>query len=507
MIKGLSLTIKISLGVVVMTLILSAIYTALVLHHSETILTAEFEKRGEALVTNLALNAELGLLIGNKSLIAPLAENLAREGDVIEVRILDNQGDVLLEQKGSFAKAQEPRKNIVRSVTMRPTEGEVTDRINLFFEGDNADRSLIANSPSHGSSRILGTVSVTFSKAEVLDALSRLRLKILYLAASVGVIFGLAAFWVARLMLRPVVRLARATSEIADGHWISSLNVSSQDEVGRLTMSFNRMVDALIMKERELRETYQRLMEKEKMAELGRFSSVIAHELKNSLGIIHGSLGILLKHKADAPLRLTMAEYITDEVKRLNHMVEEFLAFSRPGPKEWKPVDLNFMLDQVASMGFPVTEEGRTIDLNVEGEGEPCLVMGDRGALTQAVVNLMYNAYQAITGDKGRVTIKVFHEDGQATMSFADTGAGLSEELTEKIFDPFFTTKEKGAGLGLALVKKVIDYHHGTIQVAQNYPHGAIFILRLPLANNQEDDQAMEDVQHVTPKPEATVSL
>ncbi|MBF0551591.1 MAG: HAMP domain-containing histidine kinase, partial [Deltaproteobacteria bacterium] len=68
-------------------------------------------------------------------------------------------------------------------------------------------------------------------------------------------------------------------------------------------------------------------------------------------------------------------------------------------------------------------------------------------------------------------------------------------------------TKEKGAGLGLALVKKVVDYHQGTIEVAQNYPHGAVFILRLPLANNQEDGQAMEDVQQAIPKPETTVSL
>lgn len=281
-------------------------------------------------------------------------------------------------------------------------------------------------------------------------------------------------------IVKPVGRLAKATTRIAHGDWETKLPIDTLDEVGQLTDSFNKMSDALIKKREELEETYKELAKQERMAEIGNFSMMIAHELKNPLGIIKGSVDILAKDGTKGKVRKTMIEYIQDEVKRLNRLVEDFLSFARPNPAHKSLVDINKMITKIINL-IPLPEfKEKEISLDMQLSKEISKANVDEHQINQAIVNLINNAIQAIP-KKGEIILKTEKSENGILITIMDTGTGIPDEEKEKIFEPFFTKKQRGTGLGLAVVKKIMDNHKGEIKITDRESGGTAFSLLLPM--------------------------
>ena len=216
------------------------------------------------------------------------------------------------------------------------------------------------------------------------------------------------------------------------------------------------------------------------MAEIGNFSMMIAHELKNPLGIIKGSVDIISKEGVKAQVSRTMMEYIQDEVKRLNRLVEDFLSFARPNPAHKSFVDINQVIDKIVNL-IPLPEfKEKDISLTVKLAQEIPEINVDEHQIYQTLVNIFNNAIQAIP-QQGEITIKTEHIRNGILITFMDTGVGISDEEKEKIFEPFFTKKQRGTGLGLAVVKKIIDNHKGEITITDREGGGTVFSLWLPM--------------------------
>jgi signal transduction histidine kinase len=277
-----------------------------------------------------------------------------------------------------------------------------------------------------------------------------------------------------------VGRLAKATTRIAHGDWETKLPIDTLDEVGQLTDSFNKMSDALIKKREELEETYKELAKQERMAEIGNFSMMIAHELKNPLGIIKGSVDIIAKDGTKAKVRKTMIEYIQDEVRRLNRLVEDFLSFARPNPAHKSLVDINKMITKIINL-IPLPEfKEKEISLDMQLSNEISKANVDEHQINQAIVNLINNAIQAIP-KKGEIILKTEKSENGILITIMDTGIGIPDEEKEKVFEPFFTKKQRGTGLGLAVVKKIMDNHNGEIKITDRERGGTAFSLLLPI--------------------------
>jgi signal transduction histidine kinase len=243
------------------------------------------------------------------------------------------------------------------------------------------------------------------------------------------------------------------------------------------------MSDALIMKREELEDTYKELANRERMAEIGNFSMMIAHELKNPLGIIKGSVDIIAKDGTKAKVRDTMIEYIQDEVKRLNRLVEDFLSFARPNPAHKSLININQMITRIINL-IPIPEfKEKEISLNVQLSKEISEVNIDEHQINQAIVNLINNAIQAIP-EKGEIILKTGKSGNGILITIMDTGIGIPDEEKEKVFEPFFTKKQRGTGLGLAVVKKIIDNHRGEIKITNRENGGTAFSLWLPMNMN-----------------------
>lgn len=467
-----SLNIRILILTISLFVVCSLVYGIFFSYQSKNALMEEFVTRGNALVKNLALNAEVEILIENSGTLATLAENLLQERDVQRVKIMNENKQVLvdLSKPGTLPeKYREPMFLVVG----RGSDKNISDRF-AFSSAEGGNAASIG-----GSAQLIGYIEVVFSKKAIFDTIDDMR-RNMFIAAVVATVIGcILALYFSLSIVKPVRRLATATTRIARGEWETTLPIDSRDEVGELTDSFNKMSASLMQQRDELEKTYRELARRERMAEIGNFSMMIAHELKNPLGIIKGSIDIIAKEGVKSKVRKTMIEYIQDEVRRLNRLVEDFLSFARPKPAHKSMININQVVNKMVAM-VPLQEfNEKEIALQVQLAADVREVNVDEHQLYQALLNVFTNAVQAIP-ERGEIIISTANQKGGVVIEVTDSGIGISDEEKEKVFEPFFTKKQRGTGLGLAVVKKIMDNHNGEIRITDRRGGGTVFSLWLP---------------------------
>ena len=234
--------------------------------------------------------------------------------------------------------------------------------------------------------------------------------------------------------------------------------------------------------ERKRLETQLRLTER--LAELGTLASGMAHEIGTPMNVILGRAEYLLQRTADEGMKKGLATIIT-QVERITKVMNQLLAFARRRPQERRAIDLGEIVDDSLEMFQERLAQNRIeVDKRIESPVPP--ICADRDQLIQVLINLIMNSLHAMPSG-GRLAMSLAREGSQLCLSLSDTGHGMPEEIRSKIFEPFFTTKDfgKGTGLGLTVVKGIIDEHGGTITVESVVGKGTTFSVRLPLDKNQ----------------------
>ena len=265
------------------------------------------------------------------------------------------------------------------------------------------------------------------------------------------------------------------------------------------TQLYRDLAERLAETNRRLEQAQAEARRSERLAALGQLSAGLAHEIRNPLGVIKGSAEMLTqKLQASDELARELAGYISTEVNRLSALVTEFLDFARPLHAQPHPADLVALLDrvlQVVAGRFP----GKSVRVERHYASGLPLVPLDESLCEQAFLNLVQNAYEAMQdGDHGgtlrasilRVSVRLATQNDRegVELRLADTGPGVPEQLREEIFNPFVTTKKTGVGLGLSIVSKIVDGHHGSIHVENAPEGGAVFTLFFPLEEAVEPE-------------------
>jgi len=230
----------------------------------------------------------------------------------------------------------------------------------------------------------------------------------------------------------------------------------------------------------EFKGLLDQMIQSEKLAEIGRLSSGVAHEINNPLEVISYSAQLLLREESLSDFHQELLTRIGSEVERLQALTSGLLGFSRSGSMKKSRIDVNEVLEQVLTfIGYQIQRGQHEV---VRNFGEVPAIMADPNQLKQVYINLIMNAVQAMK-TPGIITLTTRALAYGVEIDIADTGDGVEEELRDKIFEPFYTTKPEGegTGLGLYLCRKIMSDHEGSLNFESTRGEGSRFILRLPL--------------------------
>ena len=285
---------------------------------------------------------------------------------------------------------------------------------------------------------------------------------------------GISAHYV-----RPLETLAHAAEQVAAGDLSQELPVPGQDEVGRLTRSFNEMIAKL----RQNRELEEKVRESQYLSQLGRLSSGLAHEIRNPLNFI----GLAIDHldgltegrtPEGSAEKAQVIGRIKEEVQKLNDLVTNFVSYGRPPTPQRAAVKVPEIVESVLGMAKERMRNQRIRCVRDFADSPPFAV--DPDMVRRAVLNIVGNAIDAMP-DGGELRVKAGPApDGRYALAVEDTGVGIPPQDQEKIFQPYFTTKGSGLGLGLVLTRKIVEAHDGEIMVDSEPGRGTRIQVILP---------------------------
>ena len=227
----------------------------------------------------------------------------------------------------------------------------------------------------------------------------------------------------------------------------------------------------------DLANAHEQLVRQERLAAIGQLASTVGHELRNPLGVISNAVYLLRGDLGPEPTPAAQRHLATAEreVSAATVIVSDLLEFAREREPVVDTVDVGGLLDEVLAILPPPT--GVTVGRSGDGD---VTVRGDREMLRQVLLNIIGNGYQAMP-DGGRLTVDAATVDGAVRLRITDTGVGMTAEAKERLFEPFFTTKPRGVGLGLAVTKRIVEAHHGTITATSEEGKGTEFTVLLPV--------------------------
>lgn len=222
----------------------------------------------------------------------------------------------------------------------------------------------------------------------------------------------------------------------------------------------------------------KQLRRAEHLSSIGEMVAGISHEIRNPLGIIRSSSELLKKKMSSLDPSSSIPDIIVEEAVRLDNIITDFLDFAKPRQpnllscrvEDIIEKNLTFLAQQFEEKGCVVEKQKASLIPEV---------MADSNMLYQAFLNILINGMQAMPGG-GKIFVGITPDNGGVNIFFEDEGPGIPEEILKKVWDPFFSTKDKGTGLGLGIVKKIIEAHDGTVKIENKQPRGARLTVKIP---------------------------
>ena len=319
----------------------------------------------------------------------------------------------------------------------------------VLFLGEDGQYYKSGYAPILVDGKVVAAVGVDAS-AIFLKILKRYKNNVLTFVLVCVLISVAIGFVLSKTITNPIHKLVAAAEKIGNGDFKSEIQINSKDEIGYLGRTMEQMRMNILK-----RDAQMKLM-----------LANVAHEIRNPLGGIELFADILAEElEQNAPTRAHIGK-ITKEVRKLNQIITEFLDFARPKQPQKRDVHLE---ELIQSAYFMLALEFEKAMVEFQSLVEPLIkIYVDPEQFKRVFVNLFKNSLQAIQSSKitnGKLTVKSIKKDGMVEISVNDNGQGISPENIAQLFEPFFTTKEKGAGLGLSIVQKIISDHGGTIAI------------------------------------------
>jgi len=481
--------------VTTITLLVAGIFTYATFNvrHQQDMLIESARESTELLLHTVESSIYNTMHIGNVQDVGSILSMVGQHNQLVGVRIFHPHGVILRSslpnEVGRTVSAkdynlyQTPKNYGIFDL---PPHGEVLAMVKPIYNED-------ACHACHGTkARVIGVLNINYSlnrtKVQMLDA-SRI-----FVASSIAITVFLAitiSFILLKFVKKPLDNMIDTMSKVENGDFAVRIDHKGEDEIGRLIVSFNSMVDRLDVAKNELEKLhFQQLERADRLASIGEMASGIAHEIKNPLAGISAAVTIIKDDlEEDDPRKEILCE-VLQQVKRLDKTVNDLLFFGKPSLPELSCIDINSVL--TSTLKFASQHRGGVnIEKRVELESGLPPVYADDKQMQQVFLNIFLNACQAMPNG-GVLTVRSFltlrNETEFVRVDVSDTGPGIPPQILEKIFTPFFTTKAQGTGLGLPICCKLVNLHNGDIRVTSDNDIGTTFTVELPACHLENND-------------------
>ncbi len=474
------------------------------------------ENRAIILATSLATASEYGVSASSREFLARITKDNLKEEDVIYSAIYDVNGVVLSREcisnedivhfvsaasidNNTIAELEKNR--LIKEVNVLPNIGEVLDILVPIVSNDyNPTIQLKASKKEV----IIGAVRVGITLERINYQIEKMTKSIILITLVIGFAGIIMSSFLVKLIVKPIRELMLGTKKITAGNLGYRVPLNSNDEFRELASSFNFMASdmeihirelnkekkellnlkiAFEQRSQELEETLdkvqniqQDLLKSEKFATIGRLASSVAHELRNPLAAIKNISYFLSKMGAYSDNKSKqMVNMLSSEVLRANKIITDLLDYSRTKKLNKLSVDIVTFINKVIP-AVPVPT-----NILITKNLEKFDVVMDPDKITQVLINLITNARDAMPPEGGEINITTKKTATMCQIFIKDNACGMSEETLSHLFEPLFTTKLKGIGLGLPIVKEIIDAHQGKIIVTSTKNVGTTFKIEIPL--------------------------
>ena len=465
-----------------------------------------------------------------------LVKRFTLERDVDAVFVTDRDGRVVASNDSATIGTIIIDKDLKEVMDTAEVLTRISESQQNLFRQITDDLSVSA--PLFHRNQVVGAIRMNLSLADIQRVFSTsFRIIVFYIVFTSIIIIVFGSYLLSRAVVRPLQKLVGVTEAIGKGDFNHPLTAGGRDEIGQLSLAFNRManrvsehqrelrnkIDSLERLNRELKQSENEVLAGEKLALVGKLSAGVAHEIGNPLSAVLGYINLLQRKREQPPEALDYLQRMEKELLRINKTIRGLLDFSRLQKIEITSVNMRSVLDNSLSL---VAHQGRfrTIQLTTLFDDELWLVVGEENQFQQVMLNLLLNASEVVAADGSVVVLAdrmIYHDGVLATYSpsskrlefagvphfglaaetiiwdeplpffedhpvlrvvVADNGTGIAAEHLTKIFDPFFTTKEpgKGTGLGLAICTRIIESYGGIISARSQEGEGTAFIILIP---------------------------
>jgi signal transduction histidine kinase len=474
-----SITVKVGLLITTLVTLSVGLVAAFLLNRQQQSLTDQMTKRGLTIAENVAAASKSPLVSNDHLTLSLLVSDAMRDSDVAYVAITDQEGKAVAHSDLALV-----GKPFERPAELEPSQAGVQVR---SVQSPTQGKLIVFAVPLTFSQVPLGTLYLGFSERSIETALRHARNQALLITAIMVVLGVGGAMLLSSWLSQPIFRLVRATEIVGRGDFDVSLPVTSRDEVGVLTESFNQMATSLREKARIEAERRSFEIASQHKSE---FLANMSHELRTPLNAVIGFSEVLAE-RMFGDLNAKQEEYVQDILTSGRHLlalINDILDLSKveAGRMELElgPFDLQAALaNSLLLVRERALNHGLSLELKVDDRVSK--VVADERRFRQIMLNLLSNAVK-FTPDGGRVGVKAALRDGFVEIAVSDTGAGIPKEDQALIFEEFRQArgdsvgKREGTGLGLSLTKRLVEAHGGRLWVTSELGLGSTFTFTLP---------------------------
>ncbi|MCK4772156.1 MAG: HAMP domain-containing protein [Candidatus Latescibacteria bacterium] len=396
-----------------------------------------------------------------------------------DIKVGDSGSAFLVDQDGTVIAHQD------KSVVIRLTDYSELESVQRALRGERGMKDLEIADPGNPEGEPMMAAFTPIESAglrwgliihrpvaEVRAYTARMQLQIAVLTL-VGIALALISTLVyTRRLVRPIGALLEGANRLSKGDLQYKIPVAGHDELGTLATEFNLMAE-------QLAQIQQRLRRVEHLDTIARFSSVVAHEIRNPLNAMQINLHLLGERVGTEEQEYL--DVISGEIHRLENLVREFQTISRPPALSPQKTNMNDLLEDIVSLQRG-TAAAQGVKLEVDFDPDLPVISVDRNRITQAALNVILNALQAMPKG-GRLSISTRREEellGEVTITVSDTGEGIPEEDLPHVFDFYYTSRDSGSGLGLSIAHRIIYEHGGQVNIISSIEKGTTILITLP---------------------------